>query len=104
MAACRVATYAEELGLHNAAVIGFKEDEPLWRWSTTLRVTNDSSGWETDLLHDAKNSPTGVHRTTHDDKVIVVSVLGSPLYPVLFIQMLPPNLANQKHKERLNEN
>ena len=44
MAACRVASLARQLGLDNAAVLGFEKGEPRWRWSDTPTWTSHITG------------------------------------------------------------
>ena len=103
MAACRVAALAGELGIVNAAVTAFDEyDTLLWTWAPTLRVPKSSA---LRLLKDVEEvAPSPYRDQQNDGKVVVASLLPARKIRVLFMQLLPPSLANQKSVgERLRE-
>jgi Zn-dependent peptidase ImmA (M78 family) len=95
MAACRVAALADELGLVNAAVTAFdEEDKLLWTWAPTLRVPESAA---MRLLEDTeKTAPSPYRRQQNDGKVVVASLLPARNIRILFMQLLPPQLASQK--------
>jgi hypothetical protein len=103
MAACRVAALADNLGLVNAAVTAFDENDALlWTWAPALRVPESAA---LRLLKDAEQTaPNPFRHTQNDGNVVVASLLPAGTIRVLFMQLLPPSLANQKSVgERLRE-
>ncbi|MGO8751380.1 MAG: hypothetical protein ACLQNE_35995 [Thermoguttaceae bacterium] len=103
MAACHIAALADELGLVNAAVTAFDEqDTLLWTWAPTLRVP-ESAALEM-LKHADETAPSPYRHQQNDGKVVVASLLPAGNIRVLFMQLLPPTLANQKSVgERMRE-
>jgi Zn-dependent peptidase ImmA (M78 family) len=103
MAGCRVATLANDLGLINAAVTAFDEDNTLlWTWAPNLKVPEAAALKLLELAEEAAPNP---HRYTQNgENVVVASLLGGQSFRVLFMQLLPSALANQKSEgERLRE-
>lgn len=95
-AAIRVANLATEIGLVNASVAFFQNDEFRWNWSKTLTVRPDVA---VRLLNDAKESdphPFRFDRKKTND-VIVASLIANPYHnsATLFVQLLPSEVGNQ---------
>lgn len=102
MAACRIARLCEQLGLNNAAVLGFSGERLAWKWSTTLKVPDSLA---VALLAGARGSRPGVFRHTQEGgDVVTASVVGSPGYPAVFAQLVPAEVAKGKSRgEQLAE-
>jgi hypothetical protein len=103
MAACRIAALADELGLVNAAVTAFDDqDKLLWTWTPTLRVP-EAAALKL-LKHANEAAPSPYRHQQNDGNVVVASLLDAGSIRVLFMQLLPPALANQKSVgERIRE-
>ena len=94
--AIRVANLADTIGLVNAAVAFFKDDNFEWHWSRTLRMQRDIA---LNLLKEAKRShpqPARVRRKAKND-VIVASMIENPMFgsSTLFVQLLPTEMGNR---------
>ncbi|MCO6454547.1 MAG: ImmA/IrrE family metallo-endopeptidase [Pirellulaceae bacterium] len=100
MAACRVVSATEELGLQNSAVVFFVNGREQWRYSHGLRFDEDDAR---SLLSEALNhKPDLVRAANHDRNVVVGSIIDAPAYQVLFIQLLPADdAARQTYEERM---
>jgi len=88
-AAIRVCNAVDELGLNNASVVSFRDDELAWQWSQTLRMSEETAH---ELLCRATESAPKAFRAEHeDDQLIVASVLRNPYFEssTLFVQLLP---------------
>lgn len=90
MAAIRVANLAEQIGLVNAAVIQFEEDEIKWMWSATIRMSRATAIKLRDQARGAK--PDAFRHRKEDGDVIVASMIENPKFQTstLFVQLLPP--------------
>lgn len=101
MAACRVVSAADKLGLQNAAVVFFMEGKEQWRYSNGLRFDEDSAS---ELLQEAISQKPVIARIANcDGNVIVGSIIDARKYQVLLIQLLSPSQAAQSsYDERVN--
>lgn len=95
MAACRIATLAREIGLRNAAVIGFEGDEIAWRWSDTLVVPSEQDVRQ--LRDEALRFGGGLYRHGQaDGTVVCASLLRTRDFHALFVQVLPRQFAQRR--------
>jgi len=103
MAACRIVSMAKVLGLRNAAVVFFDEQNKYqWQFSTTL----DFSSTDAQELFEQANSaiPMMVRSPNSDGEYVVGSVFRGDHYAALFLQLLPAKIAAQKtYEERIRE-
>ena len=94
--AIRVANLAKEIGLVNASVAFFADDEHKWNWSKTLTMPTELA---MALLEDAKESDPEPIRIPCEETndVIVASLIKNPLHNsfTLFVQLLPADVGNQ---------
>jgi hypothetical protein len=102
MAACRVVSATEELGLKNAAVVFYVDGLEQWRYSHGLQFDKDEAR---SLLHDAvRNKPSLVREQNHDGNIIVGSAIDAQAYQVLLVQLLPASDAEQEtYEEKLGK-
>ncbi len=104
-AAIRAANLAVKLGLVNASVAFFQDDQLAWQWSKTLRMSRDVAAA---LLVEAKKSepnPARIPRKKTND-VIVASMIENPGFgsATLFVQILPTDAGNRlSNDERRRE-
>lgn len=95
-AAIRVANLAEEIGLINASVAFFQNDQFRWNWSKTLKVRPDVA---VRLLNDARKSDPHPFRfeKRQTNEVIVASLIANSYHnsATLFVQLLPADVGNQ---------
>lgn len=95
-AAIRVANLAAKIGLVNASVAFFKDDEVEWSWSTTLAIPPDVVE---SLLHEARDRHPQPFRYLRkkQNEILVACVVENPLSnsATLFVQLLPSEIANQ---------
>ncbi len=96
MAACRVVSSTEELGLQNAAVVYLVNDAESWRYSEGLKFTSDAA---VALGQQAAASGGKPVRIKSGGKVVVGSVIDGGNYQVLLAQLLPPDVATQETQE-----
>jgi hypothetical protein len=97
MAACRVVSATEELGLHNAAVVFFKEAKEIWRFSHGLVF--DRGDVEHLLGHALACAPNLVREQNHDGNIVVGSLIDAQVYQVLLVQLLAEETAAQETRE-----
>ncbi len=100
VAAGRIVTEATTLGLINAAMAVFRNNEFQWHWSTTLTNVKAAA---IDLLELAREALPAVYRSKPDSKgqVQTASLVGSPEYPVIVMQLLPSQkAASPTHHEK----
>ena len=101
MAAIRVCNLATEIGLKNASVVLFDDDQVRWQWSKTLTMPNETAAG---LLSDArKAAPLAFRRERPQGDVIVASTIENPTFgsATLFVQLLPKELGlNLSHHEK----
>lgn len=103
VAAGRVVAEAATLGLVNAGLAVFKDELFQWCWSPTLSNLEAAVG---DLFPLAQRSLPHVYRSVPNEKgdVQTATVVGSPEYPVLLVQLLPAKVASPKtHHERARD-
>jgi hypothetical protein len=106
VAALRVANLAQQLGLENASVAFFKDDQFCWHWSETL--TGIDATFAEYLLVEAKRhkpSPFRLPRES-DNRIVVASLIENPAYDsaTLFVQLLASEQGNSlSHDERRRE-
>ena len=100
-AAIRVCNLASEVGLINASVVLFDDDEVRWQWSKTLTMPNDTA---VELLQ--KSRQTAPHAYRHQREqgdVVIASTIENPYFgsATLFVQLLPAELGmNLSHHEK----
>lgn len=91
--AIRVCNIAEEIGLVNALVVMFDENEEVqWKWSKSLSISNAEA---VELLGKARATmPIAFRRERPDKRIIVASIIENPHFgtATLFVQLLPPEL------------
>ncbi len=99
MAACRIVNMTHVLGLQNAAVSFFNSDgEYQWRFSSGLNFTDDEAVKLRFMAFEA--APTPVRAPNNDGNIVVASIIDAQgYYSALFLQLLPPDLANSKTRE-----
>jgi len=97
MAACRVVNLTTILGLRNAAVVFFDSNgQYQWRHSSGLSFTDD----EAVALHsDAVRSNEALRAPNEDGNTVVYSAINILHYSALFMQLLPPDVANGQTME-----
>lgn len=99
MAARRVVADCTDLGLVNAAVFYFENNELIWDYSETL---NFDRGEAEELLSDAKRSYPQLARTDNGDgNVNVSSLLETDYYQLLLVQLLRPAQAESESTEEI---
>lgn len=95
-AAIRVANLAGVIGLVNASVAFFQNDEFRWNWSKTLTMPPELA---VALLEDVKDSaphPVRIQRKATNDVIIASLIANSVLnLATLFVQLLPSAVGNQ---------
>lgn len=97
VAACRVVSVTEELGLQNSAVVFFINGTERWRFSQGLRF--DEQEAENLLGQALANKPNLVREQNHDGNVVVGSLIDAQTYQVLLLQLLPQETATQETRE-----
>lgn len=92
--AIRVANLAKQIGLVNASVAFFQDDNFEWQWSKTLKMAAKTA---LRLLEDAKACAPQPARIPQNDKIIVASMIENPAFgsATLFVQLLPQEAGNQ---------
>lgn len=102
--ALRVASLAEQLGLNNASVVLYVNDEIKWQWSETLRMTGDTPA---EILMKCTKSFPNPARIPHErSEVIVASFIDNPTFntKILFLQLVNESDGfKQLREERLRE-
>ncbi|TWU04921.1 ImmA/IrrE family metallo-endopeptidase [Stieleria varia] len=101
-AAIRVCNLAEEIGLNNALVVLFDDDDSVrWQWSQTLTMPEDLA---CKLLKRARKASPEVFRVEREDgDVIVASIIENHSFgsATMFVQLLPNDIGhNVSHHER----
>lgn len=97
MAACRVVSAADKLGLQNAAVVFFIDGREQWRYSHGLRFDENAASA---LLREAmKHRPSLIRVDNQDGNVVVGSLIDAQAYQVLLVQLLPADDAAQETNE-----
>lgn len=98
MAARRVVADFKQLGLLNAAVFYFENEEMIWSYSESLAFDRDEPA---DLFREAKRAYPALARIDNGDgNVNVCSLLQTDYYQLLLVQLLHPS---QAHEESLEE-
>lgn len=94
--AIRVANLAKEIGLVNASVAFFVDDEFQWTWSKTLKLPTTSAATLLKAAKKADPEPIRIQRKATND-VIIASLIENPLLnsATLFVQLLPADVGNQ---------
>ncbi|QDV56877.1 ImmA/IrrE family metallo-endopeptidase [Rosistilla oblonga] len=88
MAACRVASASERLGLLNAAVAYFENEKEVWQYSENLQF---DEGEPSDLMREAIAAKPQLARSDNGDgKINVCSLLETQYYQLLLVQLLSP--------------
>lgn len=97
MAACRVVSATDELGLQDAAVAFFIDGRERWRYSHGLQFDEDEAR---ELLGAAAEcTPDLVRVDNQDGNIIVGSIIDAQVYQVLLIQLLSEDEASQQTYE-----
>jgi Zn-dependent peptidase ImmA (M78 family) len=102
-AAIRVCNLAREIGLVNASVVQFNNDQIRWQWSKTISMTSETA---VDLLSKTRKTvPQAFRHVQADGKVIVASTIENPTFgtATLFVQLLTSEdgLKLSTHEKRL---
>jgi hypothetical protein len=99
-AALRVANLAPDLGLENASVVFFEDDNVNWQWSKTLTMGKEIA---LRLRKAAKEaSPNAFrHVRTRENDVVVASLIENPFFgsATLFVQLLSIARGTQKSRD-----
>jgi hypothetical protein len=102
MAACRVVSSTEQLGLRNAAVVFFVGGREQWRYSQGLWFSEQDA--EQLLQESLRIKPNLVRAPNSDGSIVVGSIIDTLVYQVLLIQLLPEETASQETRdERLSQ-
>ncbi len=97
MAACRVVSASEQLGLMNAAIVYFENGEEVWRYSENLVFDDDEPD---DLLRDALAARPQLARSDNGDgNVNLCSLLETQSYQILLVQLLSSSDAEGESSE-----
>jgi hypothetical protein len=99
-AALRVANLAADLGLDNASVVFFEDDNVSWQWSKTLTMPDETAV----SLREAarKTSPNAFrHVRKKENDVVVASLVENPFFgsATMLVQLLPIEYATQKSRD-----
>jgi Zn-dependent peptidase ImmA (M78 family) len=103
MVALRIAALSSSLGLDNASVVFYENDEMAWQWSATLQLTEEAP--QEVLAECMRNAPTPA-RIPHEGRIVVASLLDNPYFntKIVFLQLVPEAEGNkQLREERLRE-
>lgn len=99
-AALRVANLAANLGLENASVVFFEDDNVGWQWSKTLRMPNETA---VSLREAARAASPNAFRHVREaeNDVVVASLIENPFFgsATMFVQLLPIEYATQKSRD-----
>lgn len=102
--ALRVASLASQLGLNNASVALYVDDEIRWQWSETLRMTGNTPA---EILAECSRSFPNPARISHEqNEVIVASFAENPNFKtkILFLQLVNASDGfKQLREEKLRE-
>ena len=102
--ALRVANLAYQLGLNNASVALYINDEIKWQWSETLRMTGDTPA---EILAEcAKSAPNPARISYNETEVIVASFIENPTFntKILFLQLVNESDGfKQLYEEKIRE-
>jgi hypothetical protein len=102
--ALRIAATATALGLNNASVVFYEDNEMVWQWSETLKLTMEGSQ---ELLSECINAAPTAARIPHEqDQLIVASLLDNPYLntKTVFLQLVAESEGTkQLHEERIKE-
>lgn len=97
MAACRVVSASEQLGILNAAIIYFNNGVEVWKYSENL-VFED--GEPRELLEDALRARPNLARSDNGDgNVNACSLFETTSYQLLLVQLLPQSVAEGESSE-----
>lgn len=97
MAACRVVSATEDLGLQNSAVVYFVNAKEIWRYSQGVRF--DEREAERLLRQALATQPKPVRDQNPDGNVVVGSLIDAQTYQVLLIQLLTKETATLETRE-----
>jgi len=99
-AALRVANLAADLGLANASVVFFEDDNVGWQWSKTLRMPKETAVSLREAARAASPNAFRYVREVEND-VVVASLIENPFFgsATMFVQLLPLEYASQKSRD-----
>ena len=103
-AAIRVCNLSSEIGLINASVVLFDDDQVRWQWSRTLTMPNDFAVEL--LIRSRRATPHAYRQQTERGEIVVASTIENPHFgsATLFVQLLPAELGmNLSHHEKRKE-
>ena len=97
VAACRIVSSCEQLGLMNAALVFIQNGEEVWRYSSGLQFSKDDA---IELVNEISLSSNNIVRQKNgsDENLIVGSLIDGWVYQLLLVQLLPPELGHQEAK------
>jgi Zn-dependent peptidase ImmA (M78 family) len=102
--ALRVASLTAQIGLSDASVVLYEDDELKWQWSETLRLTGDTPA---EILTEcAKFAPNPARIPHEQNKMIVASFIENPNFntKILFLQLVDESDGSkQLREERIRE-
>ncbi len=102
--ALRVASLITQIGLSDASVVLYEDDELKWQWSETLRLTGDTP---TEILAECTKFAPNPARIPHgQNEVIVASFIENPNFntKILFLQLVDESDGfKQLREERMRE-
>jgi Zn-dependent peptidase ImmA (M78 family) len=102
--ALRVANLAKEIGLNDASVVYYENDEMKWQWSETLRLNGDNP--EKLLAECEKAKPNPARITYSENSVIVASFIENPTFnsKILFLQLVNESDGfKELHEEKIRD-
>jgi Zn-dependent peptidase ImmA (M78 family) len=88
MVALRIASLAKELGLKDASVVSYENDEMKWQWSETLELSGEPPK---NILAECEKAKPNPARIIHsENNVIVASFIENPTFnsKILFLQLV----------------
>lgn len=102
--ALRVAGLATQIGLNDASVVLYENDEIKWQWSETLKLTGNTPA---EILAECtKSAPSPARISYKQDEVIVASFIENPNFntKTLFLQLVNEfDGFKQLREERIRE-
>jgi len=102
--ALRVASLTTQIGLSDASVVLYENDELKWQWSETLRLTGDAPA---EILTECTKFAPNPARIPHEqNEVIVASFIENPSFntKLLFLQLVDESDGfKQLREERMRE-
>lgn len=98
MVALRMASLSSSLGLDNASVVFYENDEMVWQWSETLPLNGETPQ---EILAECTRSAPAPARIPYEGRVVVASLLHNPYFDTktVFLQLVPEAEGNKQLRE-----